>query len=238
MQLSTSVHPRVPSMLLSNLFGKNPFTPLRQHMKKALECVEATDELFDALFASDGAKVKDAARKISILEHEADEIKREIRSRLSKSMFLPVDRRDVLEALRGMDAIADNAEDIGVLLTLRSMEPFPNNDLLEAFSELRRRVFVVVDKSASVIDAFDALVESGFAHSNVEALLEVVDEVGRLEHEADKAQDKFGKLLFVHEDEFKPAALFMWIKIANKVGDIANAAERMCNQTRIMLAGQ
>ncbi len=225
-------------MLLSNLFGKNPFTPLREHMKKTLECVEATDDLFEALYAENAEGVKEAAVRISRLEHEADEVKREIRGRLSKSMFLPVDRRDVLETLRGMDAIADNAEDIGVLLTLRNMEPFPNDDMRESFNILRQRVFVVVEKAAGVIDAIDQLVESGFSGPNVDKVLEAVEEVGRLEHEADKAQDQFGKLLFIHEDDFKPAALFMWIKIANKVGDIANAAERMCNQTRIMLAGQ
>lgn len=217
-----------------NLFAKNPFTPLKEHMKKTHECVEATRPLFDALWAGDRDGVHEAAKHVSQLEHEADVIKHEIRSRLHASVFLPVDRRDVLALLSGMDAIADQAEDIGVLLTLRWMElPEP---LKEPFEELRARVYKVVERSADVIEAFDALVEAGFAAPDAQALMAMVDEVGELEHEADKAQDVFGKQLFAHEDELKPAALFMWVKVANKVGDMANAAERMVNQTRLMIA--
>jgi uncharacterized protein len=217
-----------------NLFAKNPSTPLREHMKKTLECVEATRPLFDALYAGDKEGVKTAAKHISQLEHEADVIKHEIRSRLHSSVFLPVDRRDVLALLSGMDGIADQAEDIGVLLTLRWMELPP--ELKAPFEELRARVYKVVERAADVIDGFDSLVEAGFSGPDAETLMQVVDEVCQLEHDADKAQDFFGKQLFLHEDDMKPAALFMWVKIANKVGDMANAAERMVNQTRLMVA--
>ncbi|MFZ9889510.1 MAG: TIGR00153 family protein [Myxococcota bacterium] len=216
------------------LFATNPFTPLRAHMQKTVECVEATRSLFDALWAGDQERVKEAAKVISQLEHEADIIKHEIRSNLGTSVFLPVDRRDLLSLLSGMDAIADHAEDLGVLLTLRWMElPAP---LKPFFEELRARVLTVVHRASDVIESFDSLVEAGFSGPDAEGMLTLVDEVCRLEHEADKAQDQFGKQLFAHEDDFKPAALFMWIKIANKVGDIANAAERMVNQTRLMVA--
>ena len=224
-------------MILASLFAKNPFSPLREHMSKAVECVDATEALFDAHAAQDADAMKEAARRVSILEHEADVIKHEIRARLHKSVFLPVDRRDVLEVLGCMDSIADNAEDIGVLFTLRNMESFPNDELKDAFKELNERIRKVVTHAATVIDQFDALVESGFSGPDVTSVLDAVDEVGRLEHDADKAQDQFGKMIFQYEDDFKPAALFMWNKIANKTGDIANAAERMCNQLRIMLAG-
>ncbi len=221
-------------MLLRNLFAKNPFTPLREHMDKTLECASATEEIFDLLLKGDKDGVAECARRLSRLEHEADNIKHEIRSRLTTSVFLPVDRRDVLNILSHLDAVADQAEDIGVLLTLRWMElPDP---LREPFKILRLRVQDVVHQSAEVIKSFDALLEGGFSNPDVARVLAQVDEVGRLEHEADKAQDQFGKELFRHEDEMKPAALFMWIKIANKVGDMANAAERMVNQLRIMLA--
>lgn len=217
-----------------NLFAKNPFTPLKEHMKKTHECVEATRPLFDALWAGDKDGVTRAAKHVSQLEHEADVIKHEIRTRLHASVFLPVDRRDVLSLLSGMDAIADHAEDIGVLLTLRWME-LPEA-LKAPFEELRARVYQVVDRAVDVIEGVDALIESGFSGPDAEALMKMVDEVCQLEHEADKAQDVFGKQLFLHEDEMKPAALFMWVKIANKVGDIANAAERMVNQTRLMIS--
>ena len=221
-------------MLLGSLFAKNPFSPLKEHMTKTLECVDETKALFDALYAGDKDAVHDIARRMSVIEHEADVLKHEIRTRLHASVFLPVDRRDVLAVLTNMDAICDIAEDLGVLLTLRWME-MPDT-LRAPFDELRARVYEVVSAAATTIDSFDALLDGGFSGPDVQRVNALVDDVGALEHQADKAQDVFGKSLFEHEDEMKPVAVFMWIKIANKVGDLANAAERMVNQLRIMLA--
>ena len=221
--------------MLANLFAKNPFKPMREHMHKAVEAVDETQALFAALHAGNKEAVEASAKRISQLEAAADDIKDKIRSGLNKSLFMAVDRRDVLNVLSHMDGIADQAEDIGVLLTMRWME-LPD-DLWGPLDEFRRRAQVTVLAAAEVIESLDALIEGGFGAAEVDKLLAMVNEVNRLEHEADKAQDVFGKGLFAHEDDLKPAALFMWIKIANKIGDLANAAERMCNQLRTMLAG-
>jgi predicted phosphate transport protein (TIGR00153 family) len=220
--------------MLGNLFAKNPFTPLRGMMKKTLECVEATDPLFEKLYAGDADGLKEDARRISILEHEVDELKRDIRSRLTSSIFTPVDRRDVLQILAGMDNIADNAEDLGVLLTLRRME-VPPDWLKEPLEALRDRVKQVVNESASVIDQVDALVEAGFSGPDADRVSAMADQVNRLEHEADKAQDVLGKTIFEHEDDLKPGALIMWINISKKLGDLANSAEHMVNGLRLVL---
>lgn len=220
--------------MLWTLFAKNPFRSLKEHMKKTMLCVERTHDLFDALFEGNKERVGELAKEISQLEHECDVIKQEIRTHLTNSVFLPVDRKDILLVLSNMDNIADYAEDLGVLLTLRWME-LPK-ELHGPFLDLLHRAHDVVQASALVIDSLDQLLETGFSGPDAKEMLKRIDEIDRLEHVADKAQDVFGKALFAKEDEFKPAALFMWIKIANKVGDLANASERMVNHIRWMLS--
>ena len=61
-----------------------------------------------------------------------------------------------LQILAGMDTIADNAEDLGVLLTLRQME-VPPPWLKEPLEALRDKVGQVITESANVIDQVDAL---------------------------------------------------------------------------------
>lgn len=219
--------------MLWTLLSKNPFKSLEVLVKKVMLCVDKTDDLFAALFAGDKQSVADLAKEISQLEHECDLLKQEIRENLSKSVFLPVDKRDILHALSNMDAISDIAEDLGVLLTLRWMElPVV---LQVPFQELLARSNLVVRESGEVVGSLHRLLETGFSGPDADDVVKKIDEIDRLEHLADKAQDAFGKALFAHEDEFKPAALFMWIKIANKVGDLANSAERMVNHIRLML---
>src|SRR5687768_10756527 len=108
--------------MLWNLFAKNPFRSLKEHMKKTAACVALTGDIFEALFAKDKHRVSLIAKEISRTEHECDLLKKEIRAHLTQSVFLPVDRRDLLHVLSNMDSIADHAEDVGVLLTLRWME--------------------------------------------------------------------------------------------------------------------
>lgn len=87
-----------------------------------------------------------------------------------------------------------------------------------------------------MIDSLERLLETGFSGPDADQVLIEIDEIDRLEHLADKAQDAFGKALFAKEDELKPAELMMWIKISNKVGDLANSSERMVNHIRWMLS--
>lgn len=220
--------------MLWNIFAKNPFQSLETLMKKVMTCFEKTEGLFDALFAGDKQRVHALAKEISIIEHECDLLKQEMRSHMAKSVFLSVDRRDIIHVLSNMDAIADISEDLGVLLTLRWME-LPK-DLQAPFRHLLARTHLVVLEASGVIALLHRLLETGFSGPDAEEVLKRIDKIDQLEHEADKAQDIFGKALFAHEDEFKPAALFMWIKISNKVGDLSNAAERMVSHIRLMLS--
>jgi len=220
--------------MLWNIISKNPFAFLKAHMEKTQSCVQKTKCIFDALFAKDKDRVLALAKEISQLEHECDRIKQELRLQVAKSIFLPIERRDLLQVLGNMDAIADCAEDVGVLLTMRWME-LPK-ELRPNFELFLGRTIDVVEESAKVIFALDRLLEAGFSGPDAEEVLGRIDHIDRLEHLADKAQDQLGKRLFEHETEFSPAAIVMWIKIIDRVAKIADSAERMMSHIRLMLA--
>jgi len=224
----------VKVMMFWKLISKNPFAFLKEHMQKTLNCVQKTKCIFDALFAKDKELVHTLAKEISQLEHDCDRIKQELRLQVAKSIFLPIERRDLLQVLSNMDSIADSAEDVGVLLTMRWME-LPS-ELRPTFEQFLHRTIEVVDESAKVIFALDRLLEAGFSGPDAEEVLGRIDHIDRLEHLADKAQDQLGKRLFEHEAEFSPAAIIMWIKIIDKVAKISDSAERMASHIRLMLA--
>lgn len=53
--------------------------------------------------------------QISHLEKEADVLKREIRLKLPRGLFMPVDRSDMLELLTQQDKLANLAKDIAAV---------------------------------------------------------------------------------------------------------------------------
>lgn len=216
------------------LFAKSPFVPLIQLADKVEECCDQVPVLFDAFFDGNYESVRGIAERISHIEHEADVLKAKLRDELPRTIFLPVDRRDFLDVLSALDAIADCAEDVGILFTLREMEP--HEELIAPLKSLIRRVMATVSHAAATVRVLGTVAEAGFEGREAKRMLSMIDELGRLEHEADLVQDDLARRLFALEDHIKPGSLYIWNKIFNKVGDMANHAERMGNRLRLFVA--
>jgi predicted phosphate transport protein (TIGR00153 family) len=216
------------------LFAKSPFRDFESHMGKIAETVNGLDAVFDAWFADDHDALKEAAKKVSQLEHEADLIKDTMRNQMPRTLFMPVARVDLLEVLSAQDDICDGAEDIGVLLSLRPL-PVPEfmRDQLRALIE---SVKVTFAKSCEIIKEFDVLLAASFRGPERVKVLAMIDELSELEHQADKEQDKLLKAFFKHEDSFKPAEIYIWMKVIALIGDIANNSETMANRVRLVVA--
>jgi len=222
---------RIP---IGRLFGRNPFPALGDLMQAVLVCAAEVPSVIDALIAGDQDAVCAAAKQISRLEVDADAAKTRLRDKLPGSLFLPVDRRDLLQLVSQIDAIADCAEDVGVLLTLRPLTvPEPMAELLRAYLDV---VMVTVRTAGEVVSGVQSLLSSGFGGTSAEHTRGLIRELGRLEHEADKLQDQIAKVLFSLEDELKPMAIFMWTKVLHKLGDMANHAENVGDRVRLFLA--
>ena len=104
---------------IASLLGSSPFKPMQAHMVIIQECVSEVPALFDALIADDQEKITRQKELIFEKEHEADLLKNDLRVHLPKSLFMPVDRRDLLELLELQDTIANTAQDIAGLLVER-----------------------------------------------------------------------------------------------------------------------
>jgi predicted phosphate transport protein (TIGR00153 family) len=218
----------------ANLFGKSPFSALQGHMRVVLECVHQMPALFVAL-ASDNHKEVAAVKDIIFeKEEEADQIKNELRNRLPKSLFMPVDRRDLLEVLQMQDSIADTAQDIAGLLVERPME-LPEF-MQEPMFTLTHRCVDVCEKSAEIIEELDELLAMGFRGKEASRVEEMVTALNKLEDETDELGLELTRRLFQHEDEIKPVSVMMWYQLIQWVGDLADYAEKVGDRLRLMIA--
>ena len=222
---------RIP---LANLLVRSPLPQVGTLMDSVQLCVAQVPELIDLLIAGDTAGLERVAREVSVLEGDADAVKNALRNKMPVRLFLPVDRRDVLRLIRQIDAVANCAEDVGVLLSLRRYEvPEELPPLLRDFVQA---VMVTVTRAAELVDTMDDLIGAGFSGKAAEAAMAKADEIGRLEHEADKLQDRCAKALFRAEEDISPVSIFMWTKVLNKIGNIANHAENVGDQFRLFVA--
>jgi predicted phosphate transport protein (TIGR00153 family) len=217
-----------------SLLGKSPFTALQGHMRVVLECVHEVPPLFDALAKGDREGVKSAKDRIFEREAEADRIKNELRNHLPKSLFMPVDRRDLLEVLQMQDSIADTAQDIAGLLVERPM------DLPEFMQEpmliLTHRCVDVCEMSAKIIEELDELLAMGFRGREANRVEEMVGALNKIEDETDELGLELARRLFQHEDEIKPVSVIMWYQLIQWVGDLADYAEKVGDRLRLLIA--
>ena len=224
----------MPTTTLANLFGQSPFKALQRHMRVVLDCMREVPPLFEALAAGDQERVRSLKDRIFELENEADTIKNELRSNLPKSLFMPVDRRDLLEVLQMQDSIADTAQDVAGLLVERPMG-MPEF-LKEPLMTLAERCVDACEHSGKIIEELDELLATGFRGREANRVEEMVEELNRIEEETDQLGLELTRRLFQHEDELKPVSVMMWYQLIQWVGDLADYAEKVGDRLRLLIA--
>lgn len=218
----------------SKMFGQSPFTSLQQHMRVVLECAREVQPMIESLVEGNQERVIELKDRIFEREAEADRIKHELRANLPKSLFMPVDRRDLLELLMLQDSIANVAQDIAGLLIERRMTipEFLSAPLIE----LTARCIDTVNHAAKVIEELDELLAIGFRGREVDRVDEMLTQLNAIEDETDELGIALARALFNHEDELKPVSVMMWYQIIEWIGDLADYAEKVGDHLRLLIA--
>ncbi len=216
-----------------NLFGRSPFAPLRTHMEKVGACVDKLQELFEAIERKDYPAAEDIAAQISEHEHAADVMKNDIRNHLPKSLFLPIDRSQLLEILSLQDSIADRAQDVAVLATIKPIELLPSfKDDFKAFLDKNIETYHLMLK---IIQEMHELLESSFGGGEAEKVKAMAELVSFKEHEADIIQRRLLKQFFTEEQPLSYRTFYLWQKICESIGSISNLSEKLANRVRMTL---
>jgi hypothetical protein len=223
----------MPVNAMARLFGRSPFVPLQLHLDKVADCVEAVFLLLERIREGEVTNVEETAREISKLEHKADLVKNDIRNSLPRGLFLAIDRSQLLEILGLQDSIADKAEDIGILMSLRSAKML--DSLVEPFGEYIKGNKDAFHKARDVMRELDALIESGFGGVEATRVVQMVDAVAKAEHECDIMQRKLMKLVLDHEDELSVGSFFVWQRLLHEIAGISNYSEKLANRIRMLL---
>jgi predicted phosphate transport protein (TIGR00153 family) len=160
-------------------------------------------------------------------------VKKDIRSRLPRSLFLPVARGDLLRFLKEQDGIADSAEDLAALVTMRPMS-VPDG-LKGELKALVNKVLETYEIAMKVSSEIKLLAETSFGGAEAHKVLEMIEEIKVKEWEADIAQMNVAKKLFKMEKEIDPVSIMMWTHVFRELGALANHAENTGDNLATML---
>jgi len=219
---------------ISRIFGASPVRPLQKHFDKAAKCAHKLPKFIRATYAGDWDKASAAREKIILLEHAADDLKRDLRLHMPKSLFMPVSRSDVLEMLSRQDRVANKAKDIsGLMIGRRMVIPEPIQSDYLTFLE---RNLDAVTQARKSVHELDQLFESGFRGSEVDLMVEMTEELSRLEDSSDEMQVSLRARLFEIESDLKPIEVMFLYKIIDWTGELGDIAQRVGSRLHMMIA--
>jgi predicted phosphate transport protein (TIGR00153 family) len=216
------------------LFGKSPFEPIAKHGQIVEEVIQEVSPLVEAFLAQDWSETKEVSDRISRQEHRADQLKAEIRDHLPRSLFLPVDRGDLLRLLKAQDAMADAVEDLAVLITMRQTR------VPEALKAHVRALMDQILQAAktwfTISKLLPQLQEAAFTGPEVKKVLDLIDTLGEQEWRSDQLGAQLGRESVLLEEELGAISLTFIMRIGQKLGDVPNHAETAGDMVRLMLA--
>jgi len=219
---------------ISNIFGVSPIKPLQNHMAEVINCVSKLEDFLDTAFDDDWDKAATVFDAISANEQSADDLKKQFRMHMPKSLFMPVSRGDLLSILTQQDHIANLTKDIcGIILGRQMAIP---KALRSDFIGFADSSVETCKKAHGAINELDELLETGFAGSEVKFVQKLIRELAAQEQKVDKKELKLRKKLFNLEAELPPVNVMFMYNIIDQVGALADTAEQIGNQVELLLA--
>jgi len=218
-------------LLLSSLFHESPFENLQRHADKVKECTRLFKE---AAVCHVGEKCEDfnmLTEQVSQLEHEADEIKRNIRNHLPRGILMPVDKFQFLQYLREQDKVLDEVEEALFWLSFR-----PKSIPPEVSSDIHSLVEAVIPPIEILSDLVSLAIKFFKSRSNAlrEQMKSLIRDIRDYEGEADQLERELKfKIFSVVKD---PLAVFHLVRLVEIIGDIADHAQNASDRMRAMIA--
>ena len=218
----------------SKIFGDSPVTPLQQHINKVVSCVEKLPPYFDAVFAADWDRAGEIQNELVNVEHEADEIKNELRMHLPSGLFMPMDRRDILEVLDLQDRIANKSKDISGILLGRKLSPPP--ELRDNYLVFLERCIAATREAQRAINELDELVLTGFRGDEASRVRAIIEELHTIESDTDDMQVNLRSQLYSLEDQLSPVDVMFLYEVIRWTGELADTAQSAGNRLQLILA--
>jgi predicted phosphate transport protein (TIGR00153 family) len=220
--------------MLANIFGTSPVFPLEKHIGIAYSCAKELRAFFAAVVAEDWDKAAAARAKIERYEHEADDLKKEIRLNLPKSLFMPVPREDLLELLLVQDKIANRTKDVSGIVIGRKMQ-IPSQ-IAERFLEFVDRNIAAAKQARKSVRELDELFTAGFRGAEVALVEGMIEELDKIETETDDMQAELRSSVFEIESSLNPVDAVFLYKVIELTGEIADMAERVGRRLELLLS--
>ena len=220
--------------MLANIFGASPVRPLEKHMDIVFRCAKKLRPFINAVIKRDLKRMAEVRAQIEELENQADDLKKEIRLNMPKSLFMPVPREDLLELLLVQDKIANRTRDVSGIIFGRQMK-IPKA-IAKSYVDFVTCNIDAVKQARKSVRELDELFTAGFKGAEVQLVAELIEELDRLETLTDEQQTELRAEVFEIEKTLDPIDAVFLYQVIELTGEIADMAERVGRRLELLLS--
>lgn len=195
-----------------------------RQMTLAIDTVKELEKSVNAALNGNKEEAKLSFERLSLVEHEIDELRRTVFEELTRGSLPFKDREDIMHLVKRLDVMADHVKDSGrsvmVLLEAKVVR-----EIWEQFVEIAKDL---VACSTTLRKALDML---GTNPSEARELSKKVDEV---ESMVDEKYLKTKALLLKHADRMDSATLMLLRDLLESMEHVADSCDDTADYIRIL----
>ena len=210
---------------LTDIIKKSPFGPIKAHMEVSNSSAEELINFIESAINLDWNKATKSRKSILELENEADALKAETRSLLTKSLFLAVPREDILDLIKLADEIPNTVKDISGLMIGRQME-IPS-EIAPSFLLFAKEAAAIILSASEAVKYIDEVFQFSFGGNAANKMQELIEELNCLENKNDQSEISLRAELFSIEENLQPVNVMFLYNIINKIGELSDKAEQV-----------
>jgi hypothetical protein len=176
--------------------------------------------------ASDGNKkeAKASFEKLSLIEHEIDELRRTVFEELTRGSLPPKDREDIMHLVKRLDGVADHVKDAARAVVLL-LEAKVVREMWEHFAETAKDL---VSCATTLRKAIDKL------GTNPSEAMELAKQIDGFEGMVDEKYLKGKELLLKHSKKMDAATIALVKDLIEEMEHVADSCDDTADYVRIL----
>lgn len=218
---------------INRLFPKDsPVDLMKRHAQLAEDACNYLPDVLGKYFYEQ--EITEIGKRVDQLEHDADDIKVEIRKAYAELKYAYFDKVDALFILHKQDGIIDKADDVIKMLMMNQIKNL-DHLIIKDVVGLAHTVVDSVSKMTHAVSNLSIVAESSFSKREIAKEKEDLMSVEQTESRSDDEAIDLGKRVYAMKDKMNAVDILFLQDVIRNLSKIADRAERVAEKVRMLI---
>jgi predicted phosphate transport protein (TIGR00153 family) len=195
-----------------------------RQMMLAIDTVVELGKAVDAALNGNKNKALESIERLSVAEHEIDELRRTVFEELTRGSLPSKDREDIMHLVKRLDDLADHVKDASRAVTLL-LDANVMTEMWEHFAETAKILVICATTLRKAIDKLG---------TNPPEAMKLAKQIDGCEGKADEKYLKGKALLLKHSDKMNAATIVILKDLIEEMEHVADACDDTADYVRIL----